>query len=450
MKFKSSMVKLRKLNRNIMNIQIFKQAKRKICALLLSLFCFVSIFSNITLAEKRVTSYDPWSDYRNGTNRWFLEQGNVPWCAVTCSKIVLWDILRKRIADGNQDVVALRAFFELPGVLPSLGTPINRPAGAAAGAGQAVGPDIWNYDEKFMENVFLHRSAMVTLEEYYKASDAVQTELLEKIHDFLSDQSTHFSTSCPVLLAAAGAAPAEQPEDGGDDVEEAGGRTDANPPAGLGGDRPPDGQLAPPGVPVDLAEGLAIPAPPPGTAAIGTPPLCTCCLGPALLRDVLGNVSPIRQLFLFNCLIGAADNAKLTNTWGALSPMCQRMFVGENGDAVNVVMRTIGGISTVSTSVDPANKAAVKDAFEAIYNEVFNNRRMVVASFKNPAGPVAHACVVYGAEDISAGPFSIKFLYGYNPWGNDFKINLAIPGSKCNIGSGHSWDFYQYTTFDSY
>ncbi|MDR1522264.1 MAG: hypothetical protein LBS28_05395 [Streptococcaceae bacterium] len=89
--------------------------KNKICVLLLSVSCIFIFFNNLTFAALVTTSYDPWNDRVENKNAWFVEQGETQWCSITCSKIVLWDILQKAKygggVAGHIDVPELTSFF---------------------------------------------------------------------------------------------------------------------------------------------------------------------------------------------------------------------------------------------------------------------------------------------------------------------------------------------------
>jgi hypothetical protein len=148
--------------------------KSKICVLLLSISCIPIFFSNLTFAALVTTSYDLWHDHQANGNRnaWFVEQGGAPWCRITCSKIVLWDILQKSV-HGRRGVAGhikwfnLMTFFgiEIPTVITSDYLISSVPNNAAPR--RLIPSQPTNFDEKLMENVFIGGQARIDEKDFF-------------------------------------------------------------------------------------------------------------------------------------------------------------------------------------------------------------------------------------------------------------------------------------------
>ncbi|MDR1473064.1 MAG: hypothetical protein LBI41_00660 [Lactobacillales bacterium] len=165
--------------------------KGKICVLLLSVSCIFIFFSNLTLAAPVITSYNPWNDLRNG-NGWFVEQGGgMPWCRITCSKIVLWDIVQKTAHGGHVINGGLINFF-FPGAggaalaIPVGTAPVRPAAGGAA-----------NFDEVLMGSVFASGQGKVYKKNFNGLSTANKFAFKAMIGNFLNTHYGHLNPACP-------------------------------------------------------------------------------------------------------------------------------------------------------------------------------------------------------------------------------------------------------------
>jgi hypothetical protein len=175
--------------------------KGKICVLLLSISCIFIFFSNLTLAVPVTTSYSPWNDHQTNGNGWFVEQGDTSWCRITCSKIVLWDILQKSVHGGGVaehiNIPGLMNFFfhshgiTAP-IVPANAAPARPAAGGAA-----------NFDEVLMKNVFVSDQGKVNRCAFFNFNFTpflpYRVAFINEIDNFLSVNNGHINPACPAL-----------------------------------------------------------------------------------------------------------------------------------------------------------------------------------------------------------------------------------------------------------
>lgn len=175
----------------------------------------------------------------------------------------------------------------------------------------------------------------------------------------------------------------------------------------------------------------------------GCTSLNCACLGVGLQEQLKG-INREKKLRAFDGLCAATKPSTLTTMWAAIGQNSKKMFLGENDLMVNSEMTQICGVTCTEHSVDPANFGA---AVKLIRDEIVNNHRMVILSFKNPVDlNQSHACVAYKASnDVGR-----EILCVYNPWDNWFSLHGANPSQAVPIDSGGAmvWNLYQYTTFD--
>jgi hypothetical protein len=188
---KKGMRKIKK-GKNLINL-----LKGKICVLLLSVSCISIFFSNLTLAAVVTTSYDPWNDHQANGNGWFVEQGDASWCRITCSKIVLWDIVQKAVhrgvAAGHINIPELMNFFFHS---HGIAAPIV-PANAALHAPPAAG-GLVNFDEVLMGSVFASGQGRVSIDTFFfVAFHPHQGAFINEINNFLNVNNGHINPACP-------------------------------------------------------------------------------------------------------------------------------------------------------------------------------------------------------------------------------------------------------------
>jgi hypothetical protein len=173
--------------------------KNKICVLLLSVSCIVIFFSNLTFAVPVTTSYDPWTDRQANGNGWFVEQDGRPWCRVTCSKIVLWDIVQKHAYGGGVaggiNTGNLRNFFNIAAAaIPANTAPVP----------PAAGPPN-NFDEVLMGNVFASGQGKIYKKNFNGLPMANKLTFRAVISNFLNTTYGHVNPACPAVAGGGGA-----------------------------------------------------------------------------------------------------------------------------------------------------------------------------------------------------------------------------------------------------